>query len=156
MRPLTPRKSFPRVCEIRCMDVLLKLCVYCVWKWELAWPPPRDQALLKYLPPAQKKLSLCPMSRDQSWGPRDPRLLPPPASLSAPDMIRPWWLLLSFSHCNVVFHAFLPDVLDQQYSHCPCAPPLSSPCPFPLSTGLTYTTHCTEVAFSATVDLAEV
>lgn len=31
-------------------------------------------------------------------------------------MIRPWWLLLSFSHCNVVFHAFLPDLPDQQYS----------------------------------------
>lgn len=33
-------------------------------------------------------------------------------------MIRPWWLLLSFSFCNVVFHAFLPDLLDQQYSLC--------------------------------------
>lgn len=55
------------------------------------------------------------------------------------DMIRPWWLLLSFSPRNVVFHAFLPDLLDQQYSLCPSALPPSSPCPFPPSIGLTYT-----------------
>lgn len=62
-------------------------------------------------------------------------------------MIRPWWLLLSFSPCNVVFHAFLPNLLDQQYSLCPSALPPSSPCPFPPSVGLTYTAWSGELAF---------
>lgn len=64
---------------------------------------------------------MCPMYPDQSCGLCDPWLLPTPASLSG-YMNRPWWLLLSFSLCNVVFHAFLPDLLDQHYSLCPSAP----------------------------------
>lgn len=62
-------------------------------------------------------------------------------------MIRPWWLLLSFSPCNVVFHAFLLDLLDQQYSLFPSALPPRSPCPFPPSIGLTYTAESRELAF---------
>lgn len=64
-------------------------------------------------------------------------------------MIRPWWLLLSFPPPrNVVFHAFLADLLDQQYSLCPSALPPSSPCPFPPSVALTYVAaESEEVAF---------
>lgn len=120
------------------------VCLLC-FKMELAWPPPHDRALLKYLPSAKN----CHFAR------RPPishlarvtldyfHPLPPCQAY----MIRPWWLLLSFSLCNVVFHAFLPDLLDQQYSLCPSAPPPSSPCPFPPSIGLTYTAESREPAF---------
>lgn len=62
-------------------------------------------------------------------------------------MIRPWWLLLSFSPRNVVFHAFLPDLLDQQYSLCPPALPPGSPRLFPPSVALTYMAESRKLAF---------
>lgn len=66
------------------------------------------------------KLLLCPMSLDQSSDP-----LWPSITSCQPDVIRPWWLLLSLSSSSVVFHAFWPDLLDQQYSPCPSLPPPS-------------------------------
>lgn len=61
-------------------DVLLKAPLDCVLKRSLLDLHCATERCRNIYHP--KKLSLCPASPDQSSGPRDPRLLPPPASLS--------------------------------------------------------------------------
>lgn len=61
-------------------DVLLKVSVYCVLKWSLLDLHRTTEHCWNIYHP--QKLSLCPTSPDQSSGLCDPRLLPPPASLS--------------------------------------------------------------------------
>lgn len=59
------------------------------------------------------KLLLCPMSLDQSSDP-----LWPSITSCQPDVIRPWWLLLSFSSSSVVFLSvltYIPTLVNVEF-----------------------------------------